>query len=118
MQTWGTGQGCNCPVFMRSKEKEMRTIREQQEKRLSRTSNQRKKLEPLIRDNIEIGSPDGHRRSLNDYLLSLCCQESAAPASFKRPTAIDRKHNLTEEAWSVDATTQTPVVSEARSKVS
>jgi len=30
---------------------------------LSRISSQRKKLELLIRDNIEIGSPDGYRRS-------------------------------------------------------
>jgi hypothetical protein len=30
---------------------------------LSRISSPRKKLELLIRDNIEIGSPDGYRRS-------------------------------------------------------
>ena len=58
---------------------------------VSRSSSQHKKLELLIRDNIEIGSPDG-------YLLSLCCQESAAPAPFKRPSAIDLQQNLTTEA--------------------
>ena len=30
---------------------------------VSRSSSQHKKLELLIRDNIEIGSPDGYRRS-------------------------------------------------------